>query len=43
VVVFVAESREFSMGDVTLKPLKKLPLTEPELAALAVDERFHLN
>ena len=42
VVVFVAQSRHANAAG-TLKPLEDLPLTKPELAALAVDDRFHLN
>jgi hypothetical protein len=43
VVVFVAQSRNANNGESTLKPLKDLPLPESELAALATDDRFHLN
>ena len=43
IVVFVAQSRAATNGEAALKPLKDLPLSESELAALATDDRFHLN
>jgi hypothetical protein len=43
IVVFIAQSRAAANGDATLKPLKDLPLSESALAALATDDRFHLN
>jgi hypothetical protein len=42
-VVFVAQSRNATNGDSGLKPLAGLPLTVPQLAALATDDRFHLQ
>ena len=42
-VVFVAQSRNASNVQGGLKPLDRLPLSVPQLAALAVDERFHLE
>ena len=43
IVVYVAQAREAQSESGTLKPLKDLPLSAPELAALAVDDRFHLS
>ena len=43
IVVYVAQSRTAQNGATTLKPLKDLPLSKPELAALAADDRFHLG
>jgi len=43
IVVYVAQSRVAQNGTSTLKPLKELPLSKPELAALAVKDRFHLS
>jgi hypothetical protein len=42
-VVFLSQSRSASDTPTSLKPLKSLPLSKQQLAALAVDERFHLN
>jgi hypothetical protein len=42
-VVYVAQSRTAVNGDSNLKPLTKLPLTVPQLAALAADPKFHLR
>jgi hypothetical protein len=42
-VVFVAQGFQTSGRDLALKPLKKLPLSVPQLAALAVDDRFDLD
>lgn len=43
IVVFVAQSRTATNMEPGLKPLEKLPLKQNELAALAVDRRFHLS
>nr|BFE71326.1 hypothetical protein GCM10020092_046270 [Actinoplanes digitatis] len=43
IVVFVAQSRHASNAQGGMKPLDELPLTVPQLAALAVDDRFHLE
>ena len=43
VVVFVGQSREAANTESNLKPLKSLPLTRQQLAALAVADRFHLS
>jgi hypothetical protein len=42
-VVYVAQSRLAVNGDSNLRPLTKLPLTVPQLAALAADPKFHLG
>jgi hypothetical protein len=42
-VVYVAQSRNATDDDSDLKPLTGLPLTVPQLAALATDAKFHLN
>ncbi|MEU4217758.1 hypothetical protein [Actinoplanes sp. NPDC026623] len=42
-VVFVAQSRSATNFESGLKPLDELPLTVPQLAALATDDRFHLQ
>ena len=43
IVVYVAQSRFATNGDTGLRPLTALPLSVPELAALAVNPRFHLE
>lgn len=43
VVVFVAQSKKAANIDTVLAPLAALPLSVPELAALAVEDRFHLK
>lgn len=43
VVVYLAQDRNASNGDSGLDPLAGLPLSGPELAALAVQDRFHLQ
>ena len=43
IVVYVAQSRSATNMEPGLPPLRKLPLTTAELAALAVDSRFHLS
>ncbi len=43
VVVYIAQSRTATNADSGLAPLKELPLSVAQLAALAVDERFHLQ
>ena len=43
VAVYVAQSRTAANIDTSLRPLKSLPLSKQELAALAVDDRFHLS
>jgi hypothetical protein len=43
IVVYVAQSRTATNGENVQPPLKKLPLTASQLAALATDDRFHLN
>ncbi len=43
VVVYVAQSRRSANVENAPAPLTKLPLTVSQLAALAVDERFHLE
>ena len=43
IVVYVAQSRTASNGETNPEPLAELPLTEPQLAALATDARFHLS
>jgi hypothetical protein len=43
IVVYVAQSRQAAAADTDLKPLKSLPLSQQQLAALAVDDRFHLS
>ena len=43
VVVFVAQSRRATNGQNPFPPLKNLPLSVPQLAALATDDRFHLS
>jgi len=43
IVVYVAQSRNSANVDSTLTPLATLPLSVPQLAALAVDKRFHLK
>jgi hypothetical protein len=42
-VVYVAQSRNATNADSEFRPLTELPLTVPELAALAVQPRFHLR
>ena len=42
-VVYVAQSRSAVNGDSNLQPLTTLPLTVPQLAALAVNPKFHLS
>lgn len=42
-VVFVAQSRNASNAGNGPRPLAGLPLTVPQLAALATDDRFHLQ
>lgn len=42
-VVYVAQSRQAANGPSSLQPLTTLPLTVQQLAALAVDPRFHLS
>jgi hypothetical protein len=42
-VVYIAQSRQAANGTSSLKPLTKLPLTVPQLAALATDPKFHLR
>ena len=42
-VVYTAQSRNAVNGDSNLKPLTTLPLTGKQLAALAVDPKFHLG
>ena len=39
----IAQSRMATNGDAELPPLAELPLSVPELAALATDARFHLT
>lgn len=43
IVVYVAQSRTATNGERNAGPLKDLPLTLPQLAALAADARFHLS
>jgi hypothetical protein len=43
IVVYVAQSRTATNGENAQPPLKQLPLTSTQLAALATDDRFHLN
>jgi hypothetical protein len=43
IVVFVAQSRNAANVDSTLAPLSTLPLTVAKLAALATDQRFHVD
>ncbi|MEU7904609.1 hypothetical protein [Actinoplanes sp. NPDC049118] len=43
IVVFVAQARTATNADSGMKPLAELPLTVPQLAALAADPRFHLE
>ena len=43
IVVYIAQSRSATNTEPGPAPLKKLPLTTGELAALAVDSRFHLS
>jgi len=43
VVVYLAQSRTVSNGEANPEPLTELPLTVPQLAALAADARFHLT
>jgi hypothetical protein len=43
VVVFVAQSRNAANVKGSLRPLKNLPLSKQQLAALAVDDRFDLD
>jgi hypothetical protein len=43
VVVYLAQSRSAANIETDLEPLTKLPLSKQQLAALAVDDRFHLN
>ncbi|UQU66515.1 hypothetical protein COUCH_09735 [Couchioplanes caeruleus] len=43
IVVYVAQSRTATNAEPGLAPLKKLPLSGPDLAKLAVDPRFHLS
>ena len=43
IVVFVAQARNVANIDSSVTPLAQLPLSVPELAALTVDERFHLK
>ena len=42
-VVFVAQSRNATNAESGMQPLAELPLTVPQLAALAADDRFHLQ
>jgi hypothetical protein len=42
-VVYVAQSHTAANDHSSLKPLTKLPLTVPQLAALAADPKFHLR
>lgn len=43
VVVYVAQSRNATNAESEFRPLTELPLTVRELAALAVQPRFHLR
>ena len=43
IVVFVAQGRNATMGDSRWAPLPKVPMTVRQLAAVAVDTRFHLS